>query len=294
MAGNKRTYTYKVVADCEIRADVYGIEDDLSRPVIIWVHGGALIMGDRGGIPDEQLDTYLEAGYAVVAIDYRLAPETKLPGIVQDVQDAFRWVREAGPGLFNAAPTKLGVVGHSAGGYLALMSGACVRPRPDAVVSFYGYGDIVGPWYSRPDSYYCRQPSVPADDAYRTVGRRCISGAPGPNDRGRFYLYCRQQGLWPREVAGYDPDTEREAFDPFCPVRNVTRDYPPTLLLHGDRDTDVPYEQSTMMAEALAHAGVAHELVTIPDGEHGFDEVRGPAVAAAFERVRSFLDAHLR
>ena len=56
MAASKRTYTYKVVADCEIRADVYGMEDDLLRPVIIWSHGGALIMGDRGDIPDEQLD----------------------------------------------------------------------------------------------------------------------------------------------------------------------------------------------------------------------------------------------
>jgi len=54
----------------------------------------------------------------------------------------------------------------------------------------------------------------------------------------------RQNGLWPKEVAGFDPDKEPRAFDRFCPIRNVTKDYPPTLLLHGDNDTDVPHQQS--------------------------------------------------
>ncbi|MBI2942046.1 MAG: prolyl oligopeptidase family serine peptidase [Chloroflexi bacterium] len=74
------------------------------------------------------------------------------------------------------------------------------------------------------------------------------------------------------------------------PILHVTRDYPPTLLLHGDQDTDVPYEQSVTMAARLAEAEVAHELVTIPGGGHGFDrELERPQVAGAFHRVLTFL-----
>jgi acetyl esterase/lipase len=290
----KATYPYKIVENREILADVYVARDDRSCPTIVWIHGGALIGGHRENISDRQRDRYLEAGYTVVSIDYRLAPETKLPAIIQDLQDAFRWVGEKGAELFNADPTRIAVIGHSAGGYLTLMSGSCVEPRPKALVSFYGYGDIVGSWYSRPDSFYRQQPLVTEEEAYRAVGQPGISGTPGRNERWRFYLYCRQQGLWPKEVAGYDPQTEPDAFRPYCPVQNVTADYPPTLLLHGDRDTDVPYELSVMMAGALAQAGVEHELITIPNGGHGFDGSDHPAAADAFERVLAFLDAHLR
>ena len=107
---------------------------------------------------------------------------------------------------------------------------------------------------------------------------------------GRYYLYCRQQGLWPKEVLGRDPDKQPCDFDPFCPVRNVTAGYPPTLLLHGDEDTDVPYEQSVLMADTLACAGVEHQLLTVPGGGHGFDgRMDEPVVSAAFETVLCFL-----
>lgn len=293
MTISKATYTYKTVDGCEIQADVYTVGDSRPRPVVVWIHGGALIMGHRGSIPVDHRDEYLGAGYAVVAIDYRLAPETKLPAIIEDVRDACRWVREAGPGIFGADPERMAVVGHSGGGYLALMTGSDVDRPPNALVSFYGYGDIVGDWYSRPDPFYRQQPLVTREEAYQALGQSCISGTPGQHDRHRFYLYCRQQGVWPREVTGRDPDAEPEAFHAFCPVRNVTPKYPPTLLLHGDRDPDVPHQQSVMMAEALERAGVEHELVTIPGGGHGFDAGDHPMVAEAFGRLMAFLKRHL-
>src|SRR6266403_693076 len=89
--------------------------------------------------------------------------------------------------------------------------------------------------------------------------------------RGDFYMYCRQNGLWPKEVVGHDPAKEPRAFDRFCPVRNVTKDYPPTLLLHGDNDTDVPHQQSVDMAAELKRVGVVHEFLSIKGGGHGFD-----------------------
>jgi acetyl esterase/lipase len=288
---NKQTHTFKIVEDCEIQADVYGIFGDAKRPAILFIHGGALIVGHRSNINPEHLEIYVNAGYNVISVDYRLAPEVKLKAIIEDVQDAYRWIREAGPKLFSIDPDRIAVIGHSAGGYLTLMTGFCVTPRPKALISFYGYGDVTASWYSRPDPFYCQQPLVSKEDAYNSVGGKVISGMSGPNNRGLFYLYCRQQGLWPKEVAGYDPDTESAKFDPFCPIRNVTAEYPPTILLHGDKDTDVPYEQSVMMAKELARVGVEYELITIPNGGHGFEGVglKDAMVSNAFKRILEFL-----
>ena len=289
-----QTYVYKKVGDCEIKADVYLPQQDGVRSAILHIHGGALIFGHRGGIRHAELTRYLQAGFVVVSIDYRLAPETKLAATVEDVEDAYRWVRQNGPALFKIDPNRVAVIGHSAGGYLTLMAGFRFQPRPKALVSFYGYGDIVGDWYSRPDPFYLREPLVSRESALAAVGEREISDALEFEKHRPFYLYCRQQGLWPKEVVGIDPTTGRSQFDRFCPVQNVTRDYPPTLLLHGDRDTDVPFEQSAQMARELKRLGVEHEFIPISGGGHGFDgNAADPQTVRAFERVMPFLDKHL-
>jgi acetyl esterase/lipase len=292
--GLRQTYDYKVVDGCRIKLDVYGTPRGEVRPVVVWIHGGALIMGHRGSIDRAWLAALTAAGYVVVSIDYRLAPETKLPAIVEDVRDACRWVRERGPKLFQIAPERFAVLGGSAGGYLTLMTGFRVEPRPKALVSFWGYGDIAGAWYSRPDPFYRSRPLVSEQEARGAVGRAVISEDVGKNDRPRFYLYCRQQGLWPKEVAGHDPDAEPRAFDRFCPVRNVTAAYPPTLLIHGTRDTDVPYEQSELMDRELERNGVEHELITVSGGAHGLGGTDPAVLADIRRRVLAFLARHLK
>jgi acetyl esterase/lipase len=294
LSPSKKTYTYKTVASCPIRADVYRANDDQIRPVILWIHGGALIFGRRDNIKTRHLDRYLEAGFAVVSIDYRLAPETKLADILQDVQDAHDWVRAKGPELFLIDPDRIAVVGHSAGGYLTLTAGCRFQPRPRALVSFYGYGDITGAWYSRPDPFYSKEPAVSKEKAYQAVGKKIVCESLDEDQRWHFYLYCRQQGLWPKEIAGHDPDLEPGAFDPFCPARNVSKDYPPTLLLHGDQDTDVPFEQSEQMARELKRHGVEYEFIRIRGGPHGFDSnMEDLTVTQAFEQVMTFLKKQL-
>ena len=296
MSSDRETAVYKTVDDLEIRADVYRPDGDGMRPVIVFIHGGALIMGSRAWIDPIHTERYLEDGFAVVSIDYRLAPETKLAAIASDVDDAFAWVRGRGGRQYRFDPDRVAVVGHSGGGYLALLAGHRIRPRPRALVSFYGYGDIIGPWYSRRDPFHRRESLISKAEALAGVGGEPVSAAEGSaNDvRHRFYLYCRQQGLWPRMVEGHDLEQDPGAFAPFRPAQQVTADYPATLLLHGDRDTDVPYEQSVLMAAALKAAGVEHELITIAKGAHGFDrDMDRPDVAAAFERVRAFLRHHM-
>jgi len=290
----KSTYTYKTTGDLNIQADVYRKPDNIVRPAIFWIHGGALIMGNRRGLNAVQAEKYLNAGYTIISVDYRLAPQVKVKQIIEDLEDAYRWVRNEGPELFKIDPDRIAVVGHSAGGYLALMAGFVLKPAPRAVVSFYGYGDVAGAWYSRPDPFYNREPSVSKEEAYQSVGSGVISDDQS-GIRGKFYLYCRQQGLWPQEVVGHDPDREPKLFDPFCPLRNVTKDYPPTLLLHGDKDTDVPFEQSVIMAKELERNGVQHELISMSGRGHGFDaNMEDPEIAATFEHVLKFLDQWMK
>ena len=185
------TFAYKQVGDLTIHLDVYRRGPESPQPVIVWIHGGALIVGDRGGIRTDQLELYLNAGYVVVSIDYRLAPETKLPDIVADVRDALGWVRQKGPAEIGIDPNRIAVIGHSAGGYLTLMSGSLLDPPPKALVSFYGYGDIIGDWYAKPDPHYLQQEKVPEAAALASVGEVEISGATQSQDRFKFYLWCR-------------------------------------------------------------------------------------------------------
>ena len=294
-AGTVKTYVYKVVDDCTIKADVYGGKPGcVPRPVAIWIHGGALISGSRKWVDKVFNDRLLDEGFVIVSIDYRLTPETKIAGIIEDVRDAYRWVREKGPTLFGADPRRIGVLGGSAGGYLTLMTGFCVEPRPKALVSLYGYGDIVGDWYSQPDPFYCTKPPVSKQEAYSIVGSRVISEAVGAHYRGRFYLYCRQQGLWPKEVVGHDPHTEPEAFKPYCPVQNVTLAYPPTMLIHGDRDTDVPHEQSVRMASELTRVGVTHELITLKGAGHVFTKADPKELEQAQDKAITFFKRYVK
>jgi acetyl esterase/lipase len=292
-----QTHIFKVTGDCFIQADVYQPEGEGRKPAVLWIHGGALIFGTRKWVAAEQFNLYLNAGTVVVSIDYRLAPETKLPAILEDVQDAYHWLITSGSELFNIDPDRIAVMGHSAGGYLTLMTGFMVHPRPRALVSFYGYGDIVGDWYSCPDTYYSKEPAIPMEEARKEVGGPVISGSEDFEHRWQFYVFCRQKGLWPEEVTGYNPHTQLEAFEPFCPARNVTPDYPPTLLLHGDQDTDVPYELSVQMAAVLEENHVPHRLITMGGMGHMFDSnpdgLKNPKVAEAFVEVLDFLKKNL-
>jgi dipeptidyl aminopeptidase/acylaminoacyl peptidase len=220
-----------------------------------------------------------------------LAPETKLPFIIEDIRDAFQWVRAEGARVFDFDPDRIAVAGGSAGGYLSLMTGIFDQ-KPRAIVSFYGYGDILGDWYTRPSDFYCQQqPMISKEEACASVGGQ----SSRKNRRYMFYFYCRQQGIWPEAVSGYSLATEREKLMPFCPVHNIDKDYPPTFLLHGDRDTDVPCEQSIQMADELARQGIPNKLTIIKDGEHGFDgDVKNPAVKKALDEVVDFLKDALR
>jgi acetyl esterase/lipase len=293
----KVTHTFKTVGNLEIKADVLQDSSATSqRPVVVWIHGGALINGHRESIPRWLIDACRERAWTIVSIDYRLAPETQLALIIEDVEDAFRWIGEQGPALFYADPKRIAVVGGSAGGYLTLVTGYRAKPRPLALVSLWGYGDLIGPWYSQPSPHPRHHVSKRSrEDAFKQITGPPISDARDRKGDGSvFYQFCRQQGLWPKAVSGWDPHAEPDKFFPYMPLKNVTADYPPTFLIHGEKDTDVPHEQSVLMAAELKKHGVDHRLLSIPGAEHGLAGVNSKVSDDAYQAAVAFLEQRLK
>lgn len=288
------THIFKTVAGCAVRADVYPARGaDGPAPAVIWLHGGALVWGSRESMtrPD-QVELYTRAGYTFIAMDYRLAPETRLPEILQDVLDGLAWVRARGRAELGVCPDRLALVGHSAGGYLALLAGARSAEPVRAIVSMYGYGNLAADWYALPHPHSLARPRVTEADARAAVGLHPLSAAG--RERSLFYLWGRQNGWGPQELLGLPHDAPREALHPWCPELHVHPRFPPTLLVHGEQDRDVPYTQSEAMAAALSRAGVSNRLILLPGYGHVFDDrVDDPPVVKSFVEILGFLSHHL-
>ena len=299
----KTTVTYRVVEGHPILADVLRPGSDAIRPVIVYLHGGALIGGERDLKPEyrptrEIVSLAKARGYALVSFDYRLAPETKLPAIVSDVEAAFAWLGGAGVRQFHLDPAHMVVVGDSAGGYLALLSGYRVSPKPKAIISLFGYGSLDADWYNKPNPYpaYTKKKFSEADI------KPFLNGAVVSDARLRkstyddayaYYLYVRQNGLWTREVSGFDAASLASRIAPYEPVRNVDRDYPPTLLVHGTMDTDVPHEESVKMAQQFEDHGVPYIFKSVSTAEHGLVGGNPAETDQAYKTMDQFIIRYL-
>ena len=140
------------------RLDIYWPADGAGPfPVILAIHGGAFIGGDKRDLQLTPMLAGLERGYAVVSVNYRMSGEARFPALVHDVKAAIRWVRaNAAQFLFN--PARIATWGGSAGGYLALMAGVAAdvtelddrtlgngdQPcRVQAVVDWFGPTDFL-------------------------------------------------------------------------------------------------------------------------------------------------------
>ena len=95
-------------------------------------------------------------------------------------------------------------------------------------------------------------------------------------------------------ISGRNPLQEPEYFDPFCPVKNINRHFPPVLLIHGDKDTDVPFEQSVLMDDALSAKNIDHQFIRMTGSDHAFDKFEGgfgnAQINDAFHAVVQFMD----
>lgn len=286
------TSIYRSVNGLDLHADVYSPASTPSG-FFVWFHGGALIMGGRADIPQDLLDLVLSTNSMLFSIGYRLAPQAPITEIAADASAGWHWATEEA--RQRGCPSTAGVVGGlSAGAYLALLVGLS-NPRPGAVVSYYGYGTLDSPWYSMPSDHYRR--------TWRQVSEReALSSVAGPaTSEGStrpaavdFYMYCRQNGRWPELAAGTTDITQLRRYSP---TYHITREFPPTLLLHGTDDHDVPYEESAALAALLRLHAVEHEFISLEGFDHGLvpgeDPERIRRSNEATAQAKRFIQRHL-
>jgi acetyl esterase/lipase len=231
--------TYLVASDRELKLDVYKRRDDATpQPTVIFMHGGYWVWGTK---EESQLALlpWLEMGWNVVNVDYRLGHVARAPAAVEDCLCALRFVaahaREYGVDLERIVAT-----GESAGGHLALLLGMipesegldrqCASetplPRVAAVINWYGITDVG-------DVVYGAHRKEPATQ-------------------------------W----MGSAPDREQIARR-ISPLTWVRPGIPPVFSVHGESDQTVPYSHSARLHEALAKVGVPNRLLPIPAGRHG-------------------------
>lgn len=287
----KKTIIYRKDDRFNLEADFYGTAQQ-NTPVIVYIHGGGLLWGAKEEISEDMVQLFTNNGYSLFSINYRLAPKTKLPDILEDVQDALKWLTSEGIKQFSIDPKRIAVVGSSAGGFLALSTGT-FQSKPRAIVSFYGYGDISDEWAIHPNNFYRQKDLVSKEMTRNLITDEVITNA-SIEDRFLLYLYARQTGEWTQETTGLHPANDKESLKRLSPIYNVKEDFPPTLLLHGTADVDVPYLQSVFMRAALLKENVKTKLITIPNGEHVFEkDFHNPVVQNALREVIDFLNVHL-
>jgi acetyl esterase/lipase len=232
--------------------------------LIIWVHGGAWLGGSKEQCPALP---YLNRGFAVASINYRLSQHALFPAQIEDCKAAVRWLRVRARD-YNLDPDRFAAWGASAGGHLVALLGTAgevkkfeagenleVSSRVQAVVDFFGPTD-----FTQMAKY------APADGPFN-------HDAPDSPEA--------------KLIGGAVPENKDKAAVA-NPITYITKNDPPFLIMHGNKDNVVPYQQSELLRDALQKAGVSVTLTIVTNAGHGF---RGPDID---RQVTAFLEQQLK
>lgn len=248
--------TYGVRNNFETKLDICQRRDaTLPQPTLIFIHGG----GWTGGSKETSvmaLFPWLEMGWNVVNVEYRLARVSLAPAAVEDCLCALRWIGTHAKD-YNIDSGRLVVMGESAGGHLALTTGMIPMsagldrqcPGPDlpkvsAIINWYGITDV--------------------NDIL-----------DGPNQKTYAVEWFASL---PNKV---------EIAKRVSPLEYVRAGLPPILTIHGDADPRVPYSHATRLRDALKEAGAPNQLLTIAGGKHG--NFTPEERVRIYETIREFL-----
>ncbi len=244
-------------------------------PAVVIIHGGGWTLGDKAARREFNVGTNLALnGYVCISVNYMLKAENRWPTNLHDCKNAVRFLR-ANAGRYQIDGDHIGVIGGSAGGHLALMVAYTdgitelepTQPYPNessrvqAVVDMYGITNLS----TRMSVDENGNPTKP-----RNTSSSLVQGAFESNPDG---------------------------WNLASPVHHLSPKSPPTLILHGTKDTTVNLGQSEELAAALAKHGVEHELVIIEGVGHTFDLEnwgRKPLPYDLRPKVIGFFDKHLK
>jgi acetyl esterase/lipase len=264
--------TYGKAGDTELKLDLARPLGDGPFPAIVFIHGGGWFQGKRQDYRGD-IQEAAKRGYVAVTISYRLMQFDKakketttadpvFPSQLHDAKAAVRWVR-ANAGKYHINPDRIGVTGASAGGHLALLVGLT-----DPASSLEG--DNGNPGYSSQVQAVV--------NVYGAVDMAaCYEKSPLP---WAFRLFLRGT---PSEAA--------ERYKAASPLTYVSKDDPPVLTLHGDKDALVPIEQATALDEKMKTVGASHTLIVFQGQGHGFGGEDGKK---AWDATWEFFDKQLK
>ena len=240
--------TYVTANGRDLKLDVYvPYEPPPSMPVLLLIHGGGWVVDTRESTSLTALP-YMQMGFAVVNIDYRLAREALAPAAVEDALCALQWVgRNAKRYHFDL--DKVVVTGASAGGHLALATGMIPSDSPLTNQCAHNEPTWSGP-YTNP------APKVAA--IVNWFGITDVADMlQGPNTRSYAVAWFGSM------------DGRMELARRLSPLSYVRKDGPAVLTIHGDADPLVPYAHALSLQQAMDKAGEKNRLFTIKGGGHG-------------------------
>jgi len=220
---------YARVGDKSLRLDLLIPNGQGPHPLIVWIHGGGWMKGDKKMRPDHPALRQVDRGYAVASVNYRFSQEAIFPAQIHDCKAAIRWLRSNAE-KYRLDPDRIAAWGPSAGGHLAALLGTTAGNRELEDISMGNAGissrvQAVVDWFGPTD--------------FLKMG-----GAHNePLSPESLLLGCPIESC-PERVAKANP------------INYVTRFTPPFLIQHGTADRKVPVNQSELLSKALIDAGV--------------------------------------
>ena len=225
--------------DSQVPVRIYTPEGSGPFPVLVWFHGGGWVLGDLDNSDGVSRHLTVTAGVVVVSVDYRLAPETKFPGPVEDCYSATKWVAENAASI-NADPARIAVGGDSAGGNLAAAVSMMARDRGGPSV---GFQLLVYPV---------------TDRNFSTISYR---------DNGEDYSLTRDGMIWFWDhYLAKDSDADNPYASPLRAQR--LKDLPPALVITAEYDP--LRDEGEAYAHRLRNAGIPATSSRYDGMIHGF------------------------
>lgn len=270
----------------------------------IYLHGAAWFMLDKD-LGTRPFFSHLAArGHVIMDVANRLAPETDMMGMVNDVKRAIVWMKE-NAATYGVNPNRIVVGGGSSGGHLALLAAYTVNnpqftptelERKDmsvcAVISLYGPADLEPMYYHLNQHLTTRSiPGKPKKAVPAQLPAWIIKKMGKEYYRLGFDKGFANAGAFAPLLGGH-PDECPETYALFSPINHVNQHCPPTLLIHGEDDTMAPVKATRVLYKRLAEANVQTVMHILPQTDHAFDLIMpktSPSAHNAIYDVERFL-----
>ncbi|MBF0795656.1 alpha/beta hydrolase [Mammaliicoccus lentus] len=246
-------------------------KDSKALGSIVYYHGGGFLSGEPDDLPKEYLNI-LNQSFNIIIADYRLAPEVDLNCIIQDAFEAYDFAHN----YYKDLP--IYVFGRSAGGYLAFQVAA--HKETAGIIDFYGYARIHVPQFLRSHAQYKKlTESITPDLINSMIHSKPITSIP-IQERYILYLYARGNGNWFKYL-GVEHSTDSK----FNLQPNQLKKLPPTFIVHGKHDPDVPSSESNFVEQNIP----VTEKVIVQTEEHDFDRTPTSYSESIYEQAVEFL-----